>query len=205
MLLRWTQTWNALGVQPPARQFEDLLAAYTESHRYYHTVQHLRECFAFYDSLDVEEGKSAEVELAIWFHDVVYDTKANDNEAASARWARSALERAEVHEPSIARVEALILKTVHQPGPLEAPDEQLMADVDLAILGAPSERFVEYERQVRAEYAWVPEAQFRSARRTILEQFMVRPQIFSTEAVRSLREAQARENLRRSIASLTDS
>ena len=44
--------------------------------------------------------------------------------------------------------------------------------------------FDEYERQVREEYAWVPDPVFRQVRKGILEEFVARPAIFSTAAMR---------------------
>jgi len=35
------------------------------------------------------------------------------------------------------------------------PDTALLTDIDLAILGAPTARFADHERRIRAEYAWV--------------------------------------------------
>jgi len=52
-----------------------------------------------------------EVELGLWFHDVVYDTHASDNEEQSAAWAKAALQNSEVAPEVTARVGQLILAT----------------------------------------------------------------------------------------------
>ena len=75
-------------------------------------------------------------------------------------------------------------------------------DVDLAILGAPPERFDEYERQIRAEYAHVSDEAFRAGRMKVLQVFLARPGIYSTDRMRKDFEDQARRNLRRSIERL---
>ena len=77
-------------------------------------------------------------------------------------------------------------------------------DVDLWILGADSPRFDEYERQIRQEYAWVPEQTFRQRRAAILREFLARPAIYSTSLFSQRYEAQARANLRRSLDQLSD-
>ena len=88
------------------------------------------------------------------------------------------------------RVRALILATKHDAQPTGS-DAQLLVDIDLAILGAAPERFDEYERQVQVEYSWVPEEAFRKARVGILEQFLERPAIYSTDAFASRLESSA--------------
>jgi len=50
-------------------------------------------------------------------------------------------------------------------------DAPLLVDVDLSILGQPKARFDEYERQIRAEYGWVPEKIFGTKRAEILQRF----------------------------------
>ncbi|HYQ93130.1 MAG TPA: hypothetical protein VES89_13900 [Candidatus Competibacteraceae bacterium] len=72
-------------------------------------------------------------------------------------------------------------------------------DIDLAILGAPSARFDAYERQIRQEYAWVPEALFRSHRRRFLEGLLERARIYTTDAFFERYEPQARFNIDRSL------
>jgi predicted metal-dependent HD superfamily phosphohydrolase len=99
------------------------------------------------------------------------------------------------------RVYALVMATRHDAAPSKS-DAKLVVDVDLSILGAEELRFDEYERQVREEYAWVPEAVFRRERRRILEGFLRRPRIYLTEYFHATREARARFNLERSIKAL---
>ena len=57
-----------------------LLARYSEPHRRYHTLQHLAECFAAFDEIADLAQHPADVELALWFHDAIYDTRRSDNE-----------------------------------------------------------------------------------------------------------------------------
>jgi predicted metal-dependent HD superfamily phosphohydrolase len=79
-----------------------------------------------------------------------------------------------------------------------------MCDIDLSILGYPVEAFDAYERDIRAEYAWVPEEAFRHGRRRILEGLLRRDPLFQTETFRRRFESSARANLRRVLAAGAD-
>jgi predicted metal-dependent HD superfamily phosphohydrolase len=195
----WLATWKGLGVDAPAAGlYEELVARYAAPERHYHTLRHLDECFArFAESRQLAEH-AHEIELALWFHDGIYDVRRQDNELRSAAWAEVVSLGAGLPQHVATRVRELILATKHDALP-DSADSRLLVDIDLAILGAPVERFDEYERQVRQEYAWVPDALFRDKRREILEAFLARPHIFSTDYFRSRYEAQARANLERSI------
>jgi predicted metal-dependent HD superfamily phosphohydrolase len=170
--------------------FRDLVARYREPHRRYHTLQHLEECFARFDELRALAEHPREVELAIWFHDAIYDTRRSDNEARSAAWARSVAGE---------RVHMLVMATRHQAVP-ESADAKVLVDVDLWILGAPQPRFDEYEAQVREEYGWVPAFVYRKKRREVLQSFAARPAIYNTAPFMQRYEEQARANLARSLA-----
>lgn len=196
---RWQAAWGELGARPPAGLFDELMARYGEPHRHYHTTKHLDECFAQMAPHLAEHP--AEVELALWFHDAIYEPKRQDNEAKSADWARDSALSAGVASDCAGRLHALVMATRHEAVP-QARDEQVLVDIDLSILGAPAARFDEYERQVREEYAWVPGLVFRSKRKTILQQFLARHAIYSTAPFRERLEASARANLARSIARL---
>ena len=178
-----------------------LVAAYEEPQRRYHTLQHLNECVSFCDrNLHLAE-KPGEVEMALWFHDAVYDVTGNENEAKSAAWAAESLASAGVAAEAIERVSGLIMATCHAVLP-EGRDQQVLVDVDLSILGAVRPRFIEYEAQVRAEYRWVPEPLFRQKRAEVLQQFLARGHIYSTPTIRKEFEEVARGNLAYSLALL---
>jgi predicted metal-dependent HD superfamily phosphohydrolase len=191
--------WRGLGAAGEGAALRsELLTRYGEPHRHYHSRQHLGECLQWFDRVAGLTGRPAEVEAALWFHDAVYDIGRPDNEERSASWARTALLAAGVREPSAERVERLVLATKHVAAPTEA-DENLLVDIDLAILGAGEARFAEYERQIRQEYAAVPEAQFRERRLAILGSFLARPRIYGTDHFQARLEERARANLRRAV------
>jgi predicted metal-dependent HD superfamily phosphohydrolase len=172
------------------RLLAELRARYAEPQRHYHTLAHIEHCLEEFDPRQAADPEA--VELALWFHDAVYDPRRPDNEEKSAAWLLEVL-------PEARRAAALILVTKHHRA--STPDEALLVDVDLAILGQPEPRFDLYERQIRAEYAWVPEDVFRRKRGEILRGFLGRPSIYQTDTFRAKYEAQARRNLERSLTS----
>jgi predicted metal-dependent HD superfamily phosphohydrolase len=193
---RWLRLVQSLGWQGDAvAVWERLLAHYTEPVRAYHNLQHIAACWRAFDEVPTSGVDRKAVELAIWFHDVIYDPQAKDNEAQSAEWFASCAREAELPELLVAEVHRLILITQHKALPQTA-EEQLLVDVDLSILGAETEAFAEYERQIRQEYAWVAEADFCKGRAAVLEQFLKRERIYYTEHFFERYEAKARENLR---------
>lgn len=174
---------------------------WNESSRHYHGAQHLDECLALFDQYRGLARDADAVEAALWLHDAIYDARAGDNEARSAALAREMLSAEGVDAARIAQVEAMILATTHAAISADR-DTRLLCDIDLAVLGATPERFAEYERQVREEYAWVPGLIYGRTRAKILERFLERPSIYQVPELAARFEATARTNLRDSIAAL---
>jgi len=204
---RWLGPWAALGARRSDRLEAvrgALLDRYREPQRHYHTVQHLDECFERWPEIRDHAAHPAEVALALWFHDAIYDTHRSDNEALSAVLARDTALGLGVAAHASQRIADLILFTRHAVEP-EGADAEALVDVDLSILGAAGERFDEYERQVRREYAWVAEETFRKRRAEVLAQFLGRRHIYSTALFRERYEPRARANLERSLQALGDS
>jgi predicted metal-dependent HD superfamily phosphohydrolase len=201
-LAEWDQAWSRIcrGGSPPGL-VDELVTAYGEPHRAYHTLVHVEDCLARMDEVRGRLREPDEVALALWFHDALYDPRRSDNEARSADWAEQALRKAQSGENTVRAIRDLILATRHDaiPGP---GDMAFLVAIDLTILGADPRRFDEYEGQVRREYAWVDEPLFRAARAEILRRFLDRPHVYCTDIFRDRLEARARENLRRSLARL---
>ena len=170
---RWERTWRDCGAPADAAERDALMARYAEPQRRYHTLRHLDECFARLDQARGHAERFGEVELALWYHDAIYDPHASDNEAQSAELAVSSMQRAGLATDARERVRALIMATRHDA--LPAPgDAALLVDTDLGILAVEPARFDEYEREIRAEYAWVPSVIFRHKRKQVLPPWVLR-------------------------------
>lgn len=194
---RWIQGCLDLSIKADLLVFEKLICQYTEPHRYYHTLQHLKECFYYFDLIknQIDQiDQPAIIEMAIWFHDAIYDVKGNQNELLSTALAKKTLTQLGLKSEFITKIVQLILMTEHNSQPKDL-ESQIIIDVDLAILGASTERFAEYEQQIRAEYSWVPKIIFNHKRKTILKNFLKQTAIYYTPILKELLEKQARINL----------
>src|ERR1043166_7920800 len=159
--------------------FAELFSRYSESHRAYHNLAHIKAMLAELKSVRDLATKPNAIEFAIWYHDAIYDTRGNDNEEQSATLALNVASQAGLTEDFRKSVEHLILATKHTANPVDA-DARLLVDIDLAILGQSEERFDKYEREIREEYGWVSEKDFIAGRSAVLKSFIDRATIYST-------------------------
>lgn len=173
------------------RWLRDLETRYSEPHRRYHTRTHIEHM------LELLPHADETVVAAVWFHDAIYD--GNQNEERSAALAARALGELGFTQEKIALVEKMIVATKrHERGDL--PESALaFLDADLAILGSERESYDEYVRQVRQEYAHVPDAEFREGRNAILRAFLARERLYFTEEFHRRFEGRARDNLEREL------
>lgn len=199
LAVQWEAACSDLALTPETAPYDELLRAYGQPHRKYHTTQHLRECFESYAMFPAGASAPA-TRMALWFHDAIYD-RSPGNEERSANLAEEVLGRLGARQVDRNAARRLILATQHRHVPQEE-DERILVDIDLSILGAPQSRYQEYEQQIRAEYNWVPTILFKRKRREILEGFLQRPSIYNTDLCRGLLEERARSNLGWSIGRL---
>jgi len=136
------------------------------------------------------------VRFAAFFHDVIYDARAKDNEARSADMWRSFAEDATSLSPSeVDLVYGYIVRTANHMAGEASGDLAHFLDTDLAILGTPPHKYAAYARQVRMEYAHIPPAQFVTGRVNFLSKFLQTERLFFTEEAAAEMEAVARINI----------
>ena len=199
---RWEQLreWMGLGVIfiPIG---ERLLARYLEEGRHYHDARHVLTCIQALD--DHARGNEDAIELALWFHDAVYDVHApsGQNQRASADYFYREFGELAGHVVDSEDVRRLILATQHVGEPDDG-DARLICDIDLEILGASPARYDLYAAGIRKEYGHVDEQTYRLGRRSVVESFLTRRSIYWTRPFRKLLEEQARENLMRELIRL---
>jgi predicted metal-dependent HD superfamily phosphohydrolase len=198
LFARWRGVWQAVAVGGGDDVYGELARHYSEPHRAYHTLEHIGECLLHLDSAGHLLSQPAEVELAVWFHDAVYDPHRGDNEERSAVLAVETLLTADGDKAMAERVGDLIRLTTHSRDQLVG-DGAMICDIDLAIFGAEQQRFERYDADIRREYDWVAVQIYRQERGRLLASFLARPRIFQTSFFHDRFEDRARKNLERAI------
>lgn len=201
-----------LGEDPPAAERwaelgEDLLSRWSEPHRCYHALPHLASVLRTVRLLQRhEECTAAQIPallLAGWYHDAVYAGTAGADEEASARLAQQHLEGL-LPKPLTRETARLIRLTAsHAPTADDVPGSVLV-DADLEVLGREPALYRRYAEQVRADYAHVPDRQFREGRAQVLERLLSAPRLYHTRTGRRLWEQQARRNMEQELRELSD-
>jgi predicted metal-dependent HD superfamily phosphohydrolase len=208
---RWRILCNQLevGIQSrPDDLLRDLMAQYRQGWRAYHTITHIKQILKEFDEFCAAYRTTKEernvIQLATWYHDVEYMPQARDNEARSVEYFRAIAQRLYWNPGLIAAVTDAILATKHLRAieTKECFTSALVCDLDLVILGERPMLFEEYETQIRTEYYFLAEADFRKARAAILRRFLDRPFIYAHPFFREKYEARAHMNLHSSIGKL---
>ena len=191
---RWHGLMDALGWPGNDATYAALLAAYRQPHRHYHTPRHVADCLDMFDAFRDEAGDPPAIELALWFHDAVYNPYRRGNEQASADWADRFLCENGARAALRGRVRDLILATRHDAIATDR-DAAILVDIDLSILGSAPDAYDAYRRAVRRESHRIPGVLFRRNRRAVLESFLRRERIFLTDHLHASLEAPARRNI----------
>lgn len=187
---------SQVGLNGPS-QWSLLHSAYTTCKLAYHNLTHIADCLEKFSARKSEAENPAAIELAIWYHDAIYDPRAPDNEEQSAQLASESLSNTPFAKP----VSNLILATKHT-SPLTSQDAQLICDIDLSILGASPSDYQKYASAIRSEYSWVSESDYRAGRSKVLKHFLDRDFIFSLKNSQEIYETQARQNISQELISL---
>lgn len=200
----WVRILGSYGV-PPARAyppFDILVAAYSAPERHYHTLEHLADMFRVVGRLDQNALDPNALRLAVWFHDAVYDPRARDNEMRSGELAVDLLGPLGLPARVIDRVVQLVWVTALRPTapPPGDQDASLLVDADLAVLGSAPERYRRYAADIRREYGFLSDAEYRRRRVKVLRSFLTRPRIYQHPVLFAEGEHQARANITAELA-----
>lgn len=170
--------------------------AYTGSNRHYHNLTHLETMLNGLDNYPGSVNDKNALELAIFYHDIVYNPLRQDNEHQSGLVAQTLLLEKGVATLKSQKIYDYILATKsHQTENSKDEDLDLLLDLDLAILGTNPEKYQEYTRQIRKEYWMYPGPIYRAGRRKAMAHFLEQPRIFKTEHYYERLEEQARQNI----------
>jgi|SRR5262245_14943670 len=184
--------------------FYSIVENYSAKDRAYHNLSHIQSLLILGETLMDKIKNPDAVYFAIWFHDVIYDTKRSDNEEKSAEFTVKALAGMGVPEQTIATAREMVLATKDHRGANLSWDMKAFLDLDTSILGAPEETYKKYSTAIRKEYSWVPDILYRKGRMKVLNDFLEREHIYHTEEIKAEYELQARNNIAVEIKALSD-
>ncbi len=227
MRRKWDELMRGMGLTAPAEYIEELVAAYTAGpNRWYHNAQHIihgLEIIDEYLAANEADRLTRDVaRFAVFYHDVVYNPRAQGNESKSAIAAVKAfanISGAECNAPNVEKLPYFyqtfesvlsesILATEHR---CEIDEDrhavmrltmQLVANVDLAILGEKRETYQRYARLIRQEFQDFSDSEYAKGRVTVLQRFLDRDCIYSLPWFVDRYELQARRNIQSEIDAL---
>jgi predicted metal-dependent HD superfamily phosphohydrolase len=179
---------------------------YGEAHRRYHVWAHIETMLKLMEWRQADLFNLEAMELAILFHDVVYEPGEEENEKRSAGLMLGMLSKT-VAPVTLDAANAMILATETHVLPAEMIDPVRsdcahFLDMDLAILGSAPEVFDAFQAGIREEFSEIDDDAYRVGRKAALERFMGRKTLYMTQSFFDSFEAQARQNLGRAIAEL---
>lgn len=186
------QSWQIDNAKQLSRLF---IESYQQNHRVYHNLEHITTLLDYF----VEGQQLFSLDpvlfyLTAWFHDLVYNPLAQDNEIQSANLFQQNLPNI----PQAETIKNMIMSTKGHLPRLDSIDCLFFLDCDLAILGSDEQSFRSYSQKIRNEYAVYPDALYCQRRIAFLESFLARDRLFLTEWG-SQRERQARHNLHQEL------
>ena len=202
---RWDALCERVGafadVAESAMTFELVRTTYENPPRTYHTLEHVAHCLRVLDRVRMLADHAEAIEFALWLHDAVFIAERHDNEARSADFAGMIAGLLGCDPFFIEEVRTLVMITKHDSCPIGG-DAALVADIDLAILGAEPERYEQYRRQIRNEFVFADDEQYRQGRVAALHKLLDRDHVYTTPNLQGVLEQPALENLDREHADL---
>lgn len=198
----WLAVWENYGETSRGLSiFEILWEEYNHQDRAYHNIKHIAALLKEMKACKTLIEDSDSFFFAIWFHDVVYKVLRDNNEELSALEAKKYLSESSFSEERIEKVMRWIRATGRHDGG-EENDLNLFLDADLSILGASTENYMHYAAQVRKEYTVAPDIYYNAGRIKVLQHFLHKARIYTSDFFSDRYEQQANRNVKNELKQL---
>lgn len=163
--------------------WDELEKAYTQKGRHYHTLNHLTHMLEETASVLSEIEDPDTLCCSIFYHDIIYNVKRQDNEEKSADIGiQRALDIGLGVKGARLCKDQIIATKSHALS--DNMDTNYLTDIDLSVLGAAPEVYQNYTAAIRKEYSIYPGFLYRRGRKKVLNHFLDMDHIFKTEIFR---------------------
>ncbi len=172
-----------------------------ETHRAYHTLQHLESLYKELEEVKDSIDDWAVVLFSLFYHDIIYNPLKSNNEAKSAGLAANRLTEIGVLDTQVIKCVAIINATrTHDRS--DNNDINLFTDADISILGASWEVYHAYSKHVRSEYSIYPDFMCNKGRKKVLQHFLGMDNVYKTTHFLDKYEVTCKVNLKKELDSL---
>ncbi|MDH3761546.1 MAG: hypothetical protein OEU50_11240 [Gammaproteobacteria bacterium] len=197
---RFQQLWQRCLVAGATDNSADihrrLLDGYREPQRHYHTLAHIEQCLVMFDQCKSLASDPDALELAVWFHDVIFEPGRPDNEKRSAEL-YLALSQGVHDERTRGLIDRLIMATLHDGSSLQDHDAVYMVDIDLSSFGLSWEEFLQDSKNLRLESADLSDAEYYRKKTSFQNCLLAKERFYLSDFFAERLENQARSNLAR--------
>ena len=196
----------AIDHQTIADCWQNIVTHYQQPHRHYHTLHHIQALLEQFDGIKDQLKQPESVLLAIFYHDVIYQTQdkpAMSNERQSAAYFIAELGGFLPIDLQNRVVELIIATEKHELADTNDSDMAYFLDMDLRILGQTDLVYQAYCQQIRLEYQHVAKVLYNFSRKKALKRFLDRKRLYFTQRFSTQYEQQARQNIKSEIKTLT--
>ena len=192
--LLWRQCLLDQSADNSAAVHQQLIDSYNEPQRVYHTLKHIEHCLTHLDGINVQLENPVAVELAIWFHDVIYAPGAADNEQLSADLFME-ITQGRFDDSLRNIVYQHIMATLHDGSELDNNDTKFMVDIDLSSFALPWPEFSRDSDNLRKEMSYLSDEDFYRKQSAFQQNLMDQPRFFKSDYFYDNYEERARQNL----------
>lgn len=201
---KWNDLCQRLNIFNNQIFFDDITNHYSETHRHYHTLNHINFCLQELEPVKNSLHNPETVELAIWFHDVIYDIGKNNNEEKSAKMAIQFCQKNNLSPEFTKQVEDHILATGDHTLSDNA-DTNYLIDIDMSILGYSPDDIYKFEEQIYQEYSTIYNRKEYLIGRLGFLSKLKGYNIYKTEYFKNKYGQSSQDNITKTIKNLEDS
>jgi predicted metal-dependent HD superfamily phosphohydrolase len=197
---RFSDLWQGCDGANADQVWQKLRSHYQEPHRYYHTLAHIDHCLGQLDFARDHVAEFSAIEMAIWFHDIIYHYGAKDNEILSVAYFKH-VAGATMSAHFVDRVSEFIIATQHSGAARDAAIAYIV-DIDLSGFGLPWEDYLAESTSLRYEADDVGDEQYYQGKLRFLNELQRWPNLYQSPFFKDRLEATAQSNIARYTSDL---
>uniref|UniRef100_A0A0K0EGV2 Phage protein n=1 Tax=Strongyloides stercoralis TaxID=6248 RepID=A0A0K0EGV2_STRER len=202
---RWNDMTSFMNETVKEKWWNKIIEQY--SNRPYYNLSHLHNMLQLFDQHKDKLHDRYAVAFAIFFKHLQYDSKSTESAKDSAEEFKKFCNETTFDQEGY--VVNLILESENNCteanlncGIYGSDDIHYLIDFDMMIHGEVQEKYDIYKSQLRQEYSYLSDEQYKKERVKVLKLFLQIPNIFATKEFRDKYEKNARRNISEEIKSL---